>query len=65
MIYEVITGPVLEIRGKVREIKGRKVVVEATVYADGVATATGEVMFEEHMLHLFGENPILQRFEYG
>ena len=37
-------GPVLEIRGKVKEIKGRKVVVEATVYADGVATAKGEVV---------------------
>ena len=37
-------GPVLEIRGKVKEIKGRKVVVEATVYADGVATARGEVV---------------------
>ena len=37
-------GPVLEIRGKVKEIKGRKVVVEAMVYADGVATARGEVI---------------------
>ncbi len=37
-------GPRLEIRGKVKEIKGRKVVVEATVYAEGVATARGEVV---------------------
>ena len=37
-------GPTLEIRGKVKEIKGRKVVVEATVYAEGVATARGEVV---------------------
>jgi acyl-coenzyme A thioesterase PaaI-like protein len=37
-------GPELEIRGKVKEIKGRKVVVEATLYADGVATARGEVV---------------------
>jgi len=37
-------GPMLEIRGQVKEIKGRKVVVEATVYADGVATARGEVI---------------------
>lgn len=37
-------GPILEIRGKVREIKGRKVIVDTTVYADGVATATGEVV---------------------
>ncbi|APW46589.1 PaaI family thioesterase [Rhodoferax antarcticus] len=34
----------LEIRGRIKEIKGRKVVVEATVYADGVATARGEVV---------------------
>ncbi len=37
-------GVTLEIRGKVKEIKDRKVVVEATVYADGVATAKGEVV---------------------
>ena len=37
-------GPELEIRGRVKEIKGRKVVVEATVYAEGVATARGEVV---------------------
>jgi acyl-coenzyme A thioesterase PaaI-like protein len=36
-------GP-LEIRGRVKEIKGRKVVVESTVLANGVATATGEVV---------------------
>lgn len=38
-----ITGP-LEIRGRVKEIKGRKVVLECTVLADGVATARGEVV---------------------
>lgn len=37
-------GPELEIRGQVKEIKGRKVVVEATVYAEGVATVRGEVI---------------------
>lgn len=37
-------GPELEIRGKVKEIRGRKVIVEATVYADGVATARGEIV---------------------
>ncbi|MBI4742177.1 MAG: PaaI family thioesterase [Betaproteobacteria bacterium] len=37
-------GGELEIRGRVREIKGRKVVVEATVFAGGVATARGEVV---------------------
>ena len=34
----------LEIRGRVKEIKGRKVVIECTVYAAGVATARGEVV---------------------
>jgi acyl-coenzyme A thioesterase PaaI-like protein len=34
----------LEIRGRVREVKGRKVIVEATIYAEGVATARGEVV---------------------
>ncbi|MBI2307197.1 MAG: PaaI family thioesterase [Rhodocyclales bacterium] len=37
-------GIELEIRGRIKEIKGRKVVVEATVYAEGVATARGEVI---------------------
>lgn len=37
-------GTVLEIRGRVKEIKGRKVVVESTVYAAGTATARGEVV---------------------
>jgi acyl-coenzyme A thioesterase PaaI-like protein len=37
-------GVTLEIRGRVKEIKGRKVVVETTVLANGIATATGEVV---------------------
>lgn len=37
-------GVELEIRGQVKEIKGRKVIVSATVYANGVATARGEVV---------------------
>lgn len=37
-------GVILEIRGRVKEIKGRKVVIESTVYAEGVATASGEVV---------------------
>ena len=37
-------GVTLEIRGRVKEIKGRKVVIEATVYDEGVATASGEVV---------------------
>jgi acyl-coenzyme A thioesterase PaaI-like protein len=34
----------LVIRGRVREIKGRKVIVETTVWAGDVATARGEVV---------------------
>src|SRR5512137_786850 len=34
----------LEIRGKVKELKGRKVIVESTLYANGVATVRGEVV---------------------
>jgi acyl-CoA thioesterase FadM len=34
----------LEIRGKVIEIKGRKVIVELQVNADGVTRATGTVV---------------------
>lgn len=37
-------GPELEIRGQVKEIKGRKVVVNVTVFADGLATAKGEII---------------------
>ena len=34
----------LELRGRVKEIKGRKVIVETTVFAKGIATAKGEVV---------------------
>jgi len=34
----------LVIRGRVKEIRGRKVIVETTVYAEGIATARGEVV---------------------
>lgn len=37
-------GVPLTIRGRVREIRGRKVVVESTIDADGVATVRGEVV---------------------
>ncbi len=37
-------GPVLEVRGIVREATERKVVVEATVSADGEITARGTVV---------------------
>lgn len=37
-------GGVLEVRGKVREIKGRKVVVEEWIVAEGEITVRGEVV---------------------
>jgi acyl-coenzyme A thioesterase PaaI-like protein len=37
-------GPPLELRGRIKEIKGRKVVVAVTVRANGVETARGEVV---------------------
>ena len=37
-------GPPVEVRARVVEIKGRKVVIEATVYVEGVATAKGKVV---------------------
>lgn len=37
-------GVPLEVRGRVKEIKGRKVVVESTLSAEGVITARGEVV---------------------
>lgn len=38
-----IDGPI-EIRGRVKEIKGRKVIVETWVLAGGIITARGEVV---------------------
>lgn len=37
-------GPQLEIRGRIKEVKGRKVVVESWIFAEGVATVRGEVV---------------------
>ena len=37
-------GPELEVRGRVREVKGRKVVIESTLSAEGVVCARGEVV---------------------
>jgi len=37
-------GVELELRGTIKEIRGRKVIVETTVRANGVATATGTVV---------------------
>ena len=51
-------GVLLEVRGKVREIKGRKVVVSSTVSAGGEICAKGEVVavqMPEHMMPRSGE----------
>jgi acyl-coenzyme A thioesterase PaaI-like protein len=37
-------GPILELRGRVKELGARKVVVDVTVAAGGVITARGEVI---------------------
>ncbi len=37
-------GPPLTIRGRVQEIKGRKVVIKSTVWVEGVLTVDGEVV---------------------
>jgi acyl-CoA thioesterase FadM len=38
-----LNGP-LEIRGKIKEIRGRKVVIESRLIAGGQVCATGEVV---------------------
>ena len=40
-------GPELEVRGIIREVKNRKVVVEAQLIADGQVCVTGEVIAVE------------------
>jgi acyl-CoA thioesterase FadM len=37
-------GIELEIRGKVKEVKGRKVVIEEWILADGITTVRGELV---------------------
>ena len=37
-------GPPIEVRGQIREVKGRKVVVDVTVRVEEALTATGEVV---------------------
>jgi len=46
-------GPQLAIRGRIEEIKGRKVVINSVVLVDGVESASGEVValqMPEHFL---------------
>jgi len=37
-------GPVLEVRAKVKEVKGRKVVIEEWITVNGIVTVRGEVV---------------------
>ncbi|MBM3153116.1 MAG: PaaI family thioesterase [Chloroflexi bacterium] len=37
-------GPQLEVRGRIKEVKGRKVVVESWILVDGQVTVRGEVV---------------------
>lgn len=50
-------GPELEIRGRVREQSERKVVVEATVAAEGVVTARGEAVAVRMPESMLGRQP--------
>lgn len=52
-------GPPLELRGKIREVKGRKVVVQITLAANGEITARGEVVairVPDHWTPIDGES---------
>jgi acyl-coenzyme A thioesterase PaaI-like protein len=50
-------GVPLEVRGRVEEIKGRKVVVSAKVFAAGEVCATGEVVAVQMPEHMVASNP--------
>jgi acyl-CoA thioesterase FadM len=50
-----IDGP-LEVRGKIKEIKGRKVVVESTLSAKGEICARGEVVAVQIPDHMVPSN---------
>ena len=45
-------GPPIELRGKIREVKGRKVIVDVTVLVENVITVTGEVIAIQVPEHL-------------
>jgi acyl-CoA thioesterase FadM len=45
-------GTTLEVRGRVKQVKGRKVVVEEWILAEGVVTVRGEVIAVQVPEHL-------------
>ncbi len=53
-------GPPLEIRGSVKEIKGRKVVVSASLSAEGEVCARGVVIAVQMPEHLIGRGESAQ-----
>ena len=48
-------GVTLEIRGKVKEVKGRKIVIEEWIVANGITTVRGEVIAVQVPDHLIDE----------
>jgi len=50
-------GVPLEIRGRMKEVKGRKVIVESTLSADGKICARGEVVAIQMPEHLIPRHP--------
>jgi len=58
-------GPVLELRGRVKEVKERKVVTDIRVLVDGVECARGEVVAvkvpEQYLAAIFGRGGDGQR----
>lgn len=50
-----LLGPPLDVRGWVKEIKGRKVIIEESLAVNGEVTVRGEVVAIQAPPHLFGE----------
>jgi len=49
-------GIPLEIRGKVREVRGRKIVVSVSVWANGEICAKGEVVGSPLPIHMMSKD---------
>ncbi len=56
-LFPTPLGVPLEIRGRVKEVKGRKVIVESTLSADGKICARGEVVAIQVPEHLIPGHP--------
>ena len=56
-LLPTLLGVPLEIRGRVKEVKGRKVIVESTLSADGKICARGEVVAIQVPEHLIPGHP--------